>query len=179
MAKEVHKLQQLNDGDTNPHIQQLSANISGLYDAHNELVTACNANWRLYSDQIQHLDIRVGAAYSALQDLVDSLALAGLASLSESDTAFIGKLLVVRSELEGVQKARVDWATYMKNHMEVVQVELQRVHALRESIGETAKLPLGEELSPLVTPKVEEDTVDEPDTVFGGDHEQAQQANPA
>ncbi len=176
MAKEVHKLQQLSEGDSNPHIQQLATQHNQLVKGHNELVEAFNRNNQNFANIQQQLDIRLGAAYSVVQDLVDSLAVAGkngsvdLTSLVHTvDAAGSGE----------VPAKRVDWSKYIQQHIDTLQVELARVQAEKGALDEGAAsleaLATSLETSPLITPEgAEEEVEEEPATVFGGDHAQAQ-----
>lgn len=158
IAKEVDKLQQLNAGDSNPHIQQLQSNLSELTKHHNELVDAFNSNNRNYNNQLQHLDMRLGAAYSVLQDMFD------------------GNVQSRTMQVEGVDKTlRIDWPAYIENYLETVRAEVaKQLAAEKEAAVQTAPVEVLEE-SPLITPLVDEPESDEPDTVFGGDHVQTQQ----
>lgn len=174
MAKEVHKLQQLSDGDSNPHIQELKAHHNALVKAHNDLVDSCNTNSRNFQNIQQQLDIRLGAAYSAMQDLVDSLDNVG--------AGYVGFVRTIPNVGDAKSARRIDWPTYIQQHIDTLQVELARIKAendaaspggaLEQLVAHLAEQP---EASPLLTPDVpEEDVEEDPATVFGGDHAQAQ-----
>jgi ABC-type transporter Mla subunit MlaD len=172
VAKEVHKLQQLSDGDSNPHIQELRAHHNELVKGHNALVEAFNNNHRQYSQIQQQLDIRLGAAYSAIQDLVDSLNNVGNNYTS---------LVHMAPEVGTAGMQRVNWQKYIEQHIETLQIELARIQVEKQALDEN-KLDSLEKLeehlqqqnSPLVTPEPEASEDEEPATVFGGDHAQAQ-----
>ena len=175
MAKEVHKLQQLSDGDSNPHIQELKAHYNGLVKAHNELVEAFNNNHRQYSQIQQQLDIRLGAAYSVLQDIVDSLGEVGKGSPS-----YVSKVQVTAST-DQLAVGRIDWQKYLQQHIETLQLELARIQTEKQSLEgdkldslEKLEEHLQQQSSPLITPEPEVSEDEEPATVFGGDHAQAQ-----
>jgi len=175
VAKEVHKLQQLSEGDANPHIQELKAHYNGLAQAHNELVEAFNNNHRQYSQIQQQLDIRLGAAYSVIQDVVDSLGAVG-----KESSSYVSKVHVTAAT-DPLGVGRVDWQKYLQQHIETLQVELSRIQAEKQSLDEN-KLDSLEKLeehlqqqnSPLITPEPEASEDEEPATVFGGNHAQAQ-----
>jgi len=173
VAKEVHKLQQLNDGDSNPHIQELKAHHNELVKSHNSLVEAFNLNNQKFSNIQQQLDIRLGAAYSAVQDLVDSLEAVG--------SGYVSFVRTIPEVGDPKSARRVDWQAYIQQHIETLQVELARIQAEKDTLGEDKidsleKLEqhLTQQGSPLITPAVEETEEEEPATVFGGDHAQAQ-----
>lgn len=158
IAKEVSKIQSLNAGDKDPHIQQLYKNFQELLDGHNALVEAFNANVKGYNNQISHLDMRLGAAYSVIQDMYDGTA--------------VTKVV----QIEGTDKARIAWPVYIENYLDTVRKEMERLDVERAA-NQVAVVPSAEaEESPLFTP-VTPDEHDEskPDTVFGGDHVQTQQ----
>lgn len=175
MAKEVHKLQQLSDGDSNPHIQELKVHYSQLVGAHNDLVEAFNNNNKNFSSIQQQLDIRLGAAYSVIQDLFDSLE-----NIGAGYTACVHTVPVLDAEVKSIR--RVDWPRYIQRHIDTLQAEFARIKAenaaacpggaLEQLVSHLAEQP---EASPLHTPDIpEEDGEEAPATIFGGDHAQAQ-----
>jgi hypothetical protein len=179
VAKEVHKLQQLSDGDSNPHIQELKAHHNELVKAHNELVDSCNNNFKNMSNIQQQLDIRLGAAYSALQDLVDSLACAGKNGVN-SYTSLM-HIVPTPDGVDGPSGGRIDWTKYIQQHIDTLQVELARIQMEKQKLagGGVELVPLeglassiaNHAESPLITPAgAEEPDDEEPATVFGGDH---------
>lgn len=175
MAKEVHKLQQLNEGDSNPHIQELKAHHNELVVAHNNLVEQFNTNFDNFNKICQQLDVRLGAAYSAMQDLVDSLEGVGAGYTSCVHTVSAG------ASIEAKSARRIDWPKYIQQHIDTLQVELARIKAEKEALENTGAIEqlagqLDQQESPLITPEVTEEAAeeDEPATVFGGDHAQAQ-----
>jgi hypothetical protein len=171
VAKEVHKLQQLSEGDSNPHFQQLATQHNQLVKGHNELVEAFNRNNQNFANIQQQLDIRLGAVYSVVQDLVDSLE-----NIGAGYTSFVSTVPVT----DGTRTTRrVNWPKYIQHHIDTLQVELARMQAekgaLDEGAAALAELTTSLETSPLITPEgAEEEVEEEPATVFGGDHAQAQ-----
>lgn len=176
MAKEVHKLQQLSEGDANPHFQQLAIQHNQLVKGHNELVEAFNRNNQNFSNIQQQLDIRLGAAYSAVQDLVDSLQ----AVRNGKAASYVSLVHMVDAvDVEGKPTSRVDWPKYIQQHIDTLQVELARIQAEKGALDEGSdsleELATSLGTSPLITPEgAEEEVEEEPATVFGGDHAQAQ-----
>lgn len=189
MAKEIHKLQQLSQGDKDPHVQQLYVNFKELTESHNALVDACNKNFGIYSQQFQILDMRAGAVFSAVQDLLNSLEV----SAKDDETSFISKVLVVKPAEGQDGTARVDWQKYMQHYLDTVRVEMVRLDAARQQARDSGLIPAEDALQPsmatpiterepLVTPAGalnEEAEIQAPDTVFGGDHAEIQQSTPA
>ena len=150
VAKELHKLQALNSGDADPHIQELRKNFEVLLAGHNEMVEASNRNAEAYSKAFQHLDLRVGALQLALDDVVRDLR-------SVQHTKVI-------SHVPGLAE-KVDWPAYIKARLYAIKVEMAKAQ-------EGAKL----QEAPVAAP---EDSIEETsmDVVFGGQDEvQAQQS---
>lgn len=189
MAREVNKLQSLSLGDKDPHIQQLYAQFKQLAESHNELVDICNKNFAIYSQQFQVLDMRAGAVFSAVQDLVNSLEAVG----SNGEASYISKVLVEKSA-EGVDgTTRVAWQRYVQHYYDTVRVEMARLDVARAQAKESGLIPDQDDAQtslatplrtpdPLITPEgsVEEEVeVQAPDTVFGGDHAEIQQSSPS
>ncbi len=169
VAKEVVKLQALQSGDRDPHVQELYQQLNALVTAHNDLVVGTNQNFALYNNSIQQLDARLGAAFSAVQDIVDSLGQAGKNGVSSYTTSLRTTVVAV----DGVESVRVDWPSYIKDHLDMVKAEMLRLQADKEAIESNLKTTEETLFTPPTKADAESDE-DEP-TVFGGDHAQAQQ----
>lgn len=169
MAKEVLKLQQLSEGDKNPHIQQLLKNYNELASAHNTLVEAFNKNFNTWNGIIQHLDARLGATQSVCQDMLDLVA-----SSRPASTAQLNFLAPVQTTVDltgDMPKTRVNWAAYIENYLKAAQAEAMQL----QQVTAMAKEELAAD--PLITPPASEETAEDDDAVdsdFGGDLEHAQ-----
>lgn len=155
VAVEIRKVQRLETGDNDPHIQGLQSQINQLLeghnrlnDGHNSLVGAHNTNFDVYSKAMTHLDARLGALVLAVDDLV-----LGLAKVS---SAFVEN--VTRGE-----DGRVHWRAYIKHYLDNVKSELER-----QGDQQTA----AQVRDPLLTPE-EEAPLTTNDVVFGGDQGEA------
>lgn len=148
MAKEVHKLQQLNVGDTNPHVQQLRQNYVELATAHNNLVDAFNKNFNIWNGVIANMDERVGAL------------------------TLLGEVLGAAAQLPPLEYYLQQYKKAVAEEAAKIQAAQA---ALGVDSGEFQKVPVLVPPEPLITPVVEEpEDTDEVDSDFGGDLEHAQ-----
>lgn len=165
------KLQALQAGDKDPHIQELYAQHNKLLEAHNALVTGTNNNFSIYNRSIQELDSRIGAVFSVVQDIVDSIEDATKASSDD----YLVRLTRTTVKVGDVESVRVDWMHYINNHIALVKAEIAKLQEAQRAIE--AKLVA--ETEPLITPQASEETAPEGDedepVEFGGDHAKAQQ----
>lgn len=144
VAGEVLKLQQLEAGDRDPHIQELRSQVQALLKGHNELVTKYNDNTKGMSQAIQHLDARVGAMMFVLDDIVRG----GITNVTK-----LSPLEAPSPDHRTV--GGVHWQGYVHMYLKQLELELDELRAKSEA----------PEL--LVTPEPEETEDDEP-VVFGG-----------
>lgn len=163
VAVHINRLQQLEAGDKNPHIQQLTEQMQRLVDGHNNLVAAYNTNWKNLTNSIQHLDSRVGAMALVLDDIVRG----GIENVT--------KLSVIESP-DGSPEHRsvggVHWPGYIRMYLKQVEAELEMLKEQQQAEAEAtqaAAAPQAEPFDPLITPP-EDQTED--DVVFGGKDEQ-------
>lgn len=153
VAQEIHKLQQLDEGDKNPHVQELKQQLSLVVKGHNELVTAYNNAWQGFGQSIQHLDSRVGAMALVLDDLVRG----GIDNVSK-----LSPLEAPTPEHPTV--GGVHWPGYIKMYLTQVEAELA---ALKES--HSSEAPQTAPFDPLITPEGDVDeSADYSDVAFGG-----------
>lgn len=152
VAVHINRLQQLNAGDQNPHLQQLKEQLQLVVTGHNELVEAYNRNWQGFGNSIQHLDSRVGAIAMVLDDLVrggiENISKLGPLEASSSDHPTVGG---------------VHWPGYIKMYVKQVEAELAELKAKHESAA-----PQTQPFDPLITPEGEEESAEVDDVVFGG-----------
>lgn len=157
VAVHLNRLQQLQEGDQNPHIQKLVQQINLLVEGHNNLATACNANWKGFADSIQHLDARVGAIAQVLDDIVKG----GIENVT--------RLSAIESpdgNPENPMVGGVHWPGYIKMYIDRVTTELAELKARQQAQAESEQ---AEPFDPLITPKQEE--AEPEDVVFGGKDE--------
>jgi len=151
VATHIKRLQDLDAGDKNPHIQQLNQQLQLVVKGHNELVEAYNANWQGFGNSIQHLDSRVGAISLILDDLVRG----GVDNIS--------KLSALEApSLQHRSVGGVHWPGYIKMYLTQVNEELEELKAKHASAA-----PQTEPFDPLITPEGETESADD-DVVFGG-----------
>jgi hypothetical protein len=163
VAVHIDRLQQLQAGDQNPHIQKIFQQINLLVEGHNSLATACNANWKGFGDSIQHLDARVGAIAQVLDDLVRGGIpnITTLSALESPDGKFDNPMV-----------GGVHWPGYIKMYIDRVTVELAELKARHQAQAEASQAGATEQtepFDPLITPNQEE--AEPEDVVFGGKDE--------
>lgn len=146
VAVEVHRLRQLEEGDKNPHIQELRKQVSVLLAGHNELVTKFNSNAQGMAQSIQHLDARVGAMMFVLDDIVRG-GVGNVSTMSAMEAPSPGHRTV----------GGVHWQGYIHMYLKQLEMELEELRAKNEAAG----------AEPLRTPEAEAIEDDEP-VVFGG-----------
>lgn len=150
VALHIKKLQDLDEGDKNPHIQELKEQLRLVVKGHNELVEAYNRNWQGFGNSIQHLDSRVGAIAMVLDDLVRG----GIDNISK-----LGSLEA--SSIDHPTVGGVHWPGYIKMYLKQVEEELAELKAKHSAAPQT------EPFDPLITPEGEDQTESD-DVVFGG-----------
>ena len=155
VAVHISRLQQLNKGDQDPHIQKLYQQVDLLVQGHNELATACNTNWKGFSDSIQHLDSRVGAMMLVLDDIVRD----GVEGVTRLDALALG----LHESAEHPQLGGVHWPGYIRTYLKRVEAELAELKARHQAAAQK------EPFDPLITPTTEETEPEE--VVFGGKDE--------
>lgn len=132
VAAELHKLQ--TSGPVN--LLALAAQVEQLTGGHNELVKFFNAQAKANQEVFGNLDARLGACQRVLEQALIQ-----------------GQELQHRTRDDG--EAGLDWAHYIKQHLDAVQAEVQAAQARSSD-------PL---YTPPEPPPAEEDL---PDVVFGG-----------
>lgn len=151
VAEHIHKLQQLDAGDKNPHLQELKQQLQLVVNGHNDLVNAYNSNWAGFGNSIQHLDSRVGAIALVLDDLMRG----GLENVSKLSS-------IEAPTPDHPTVGGVHWPGYIKMYLKQVEAELA---LLKEQHSSAA--PQAEPFDPLITPTPEE-LEHSGDVVFGG-----------
>lgn len=150
VAAHVHKLQQLAEGDQNPHIQQLSQQLELLVKGHNDLANAYNVNWKNFADSIKHLDARLGAMAIVFDDFV------------RGGVENVTKLTAVDAPEGHPAIGGVHWPGYVALYMKKVEEELAQLRAQAEAAQNAQIAPF----DPLLTPVPQDEA--EPEEVFGG-----------
>ena len=116
VAQELLKLQQLDAGDKNPHVQELKQQLALVVKGHNELVTAYNSAWQGFGQSIQHLDSRVGAMALVLDDLMRG----GIDNVTKLSAVDLG----LHEAAEHPTVGGVHWPGYIKMYLKQVEAEL-------------------------------------------------------
>lgn len=154
VAVHIKKLQDLDAGDKNPHMQELKQQLQLLVNGHNDLVNAYNQNWHSFGASIKHLDSRVGGIVLMLDDLIRG----GVDNVSKLGPLDLG----LHEAAEHPALGGVHWPGYIKMYVNKVEAELA---ALKEKHASEA--PQVVPFDPLITPEGEESPEDA-DVVFGG-----------
>lgn len=156
VAREVSKLQSLNAGDKDPHIQQLYANMQSLLKGHNDLVDHSNRNFQIYNNSFAQLDARIAALSMVAQELVDRSGLVKPAPLAADSLAL---------DAEG----NIRWEHYFQKHVAAVKDAVEKLRA--EHPEQAAAIVDTAPASPLHTPPVvEEEEASDPPFIFGEEH---------
>lgn len=163
VAVHLDRLSKLNEGDNDPHMQELRRQMQLLVDGHNNLVTAYNTNLQNFGNSIQHLDARVGAIFIVLDDIVKR----GI-----SDVTTLGPIdLGIHEGVEHPQLGGVHWAGYIRMYMKKVEEDLALLKQQQQEAAaavQDSAVPQAEPFDPLITPEEEPTEDDSNDVVFGG-----------
>lgn len=156
VAQEIHKLQQLDAGDKNPHVQEVKQQLALVVKGHNELVEAYNRNWQGFGQSIQHLDSRVGAMSLVLDDIVRG----GIENVTKLSPVDLG----LHEAAEHPTVGGVHWPGYIKMYLKQVEAELALLKDKHASEAQQT-----EPFDPLITPEDDADeSADYSDVTFGG-----------